>query len=1061
VIGAPVSYRRRPEFEKLIGFFANTLVLRTDLSGNPTFRQLLGRVREVALGAHAHQDLPFPLLVEALRPERSLSRNPIFQVMLALQPSPFVPIELPELTITPASHPIDTGTAKFDLSLSIHESDRELSCLLEYSTDLFESGTVSRLLEHFERFLEQAVDDPERRISEMQLLSENDRRQVLVGWNQTTQPSAESSVHALVEEQARRTPDAIAVFCGKDKINYSELNARANQLAHYLIYRGVGPETLVAVATERGVEMIVALLGVLKAGGAYVPIDPSFPKDRIACIFQDSKVRLVLTQDRLVAELPATDVEKVRLDADWSAIGRESAENPVTNISPGTLAYLIYTSGSTGRPKGVQVEHRAVVNLLTSMKQEPGLEAGDVLLAVTTLSFDIAGLEIFLPLITGATVAVASRDEVVDPEKLLACMRRCGATVMQATPATWRMLLALGWEGDAKLKVLCGGEALPRELADKLLPRCQTLWNLYGPTETTIWSCVHRVRGDENFAVVPIGRPIANTTAYVLDARRKPVPIGVTGELYIGGLGVSRGYFGSPELTSEKFVPDPFGASSNARLYRTGDLASYDPDGNLHFCGRNDTQVKLRGFRIEAAEIETLLTREAAIQSAIVLLREDTPGEPILVAYVVLRPGQDVDLAILGRKLGEFLPEYMVPAGFAVLDALPLTPNGKVNRRELPPPGSLHIPGSAFLATRDEIEAALVRIWEKVLNISGIGVRDNFFQLGGHSLLAVKLISQIRTVIGREIPLASLFQGATIEHLANVLRQTADGLSYPLVMELSTSAQRAGKTSHAKRPFFCVAAPGVNALGYAALARHLDSDQPVYKLQAPRKGKPASLGPRPYTAAEWEGMAAEYILALRAVQAEGPYFLGGMCGGARIAYDMARQLEAEGEKVGLLAIFDTWAFENTQNRMLWKIDYYRNRLLAICRIPLKEQLNTWREILQRRVGSELNPQPLLWAAANWPGPDFVPRTYPGRITLFKLSRQPFYRVRDPQLGWGSRALRGVDVHVVHMRSAGSHMELFREPLVAKLAQMLTDTLLRDSAPEPEDAVCAGVQSNVV
>ena len=410
VIGAPVSYRRRPEFEKLIGFFANTLVLRTDLSGNPTFRQLLMRVREVALSAHAHQDLPFQMLVEALRPERNLSRNPLFQVMLALQPSSFAPIELPAaLTLSPDAHPIDTGTAKFDLSLSISESDRELSCLLEYNTDLFEHVTISRLLDHFERFLEQAVDDPERRLSEVRLLTESERQQVLVDWNQTTQPSAESTVHALVEAQERRTPDAIAALCGREKISYSELNARANQLAHYLVHRGIGPETLVAVAVERGVEMVIALLGVLKAGGAYVPVDPGFPKDRIAYMLQDSKVRLVLTQDRLVSDLPQTGVENVRLDADWGVIAQEGRENVADRVSPETLAYLIYTSGSTGKPKGVQVEHGAVVNLLTSMQREPGLVASDVLLAVTTLSFDIAGLELFLPLVTGATIAVATR----------------------------------------------------------------------------------------------------------------------------------------------------------------------------------------------------------------------------------------------------------------------------------------------------------------------------------------------------------------------------------------------------------------------------------------------------------------------------------------------------------------------------------------------------------------------------------------------------------------------------------------------------------------------------
>ncbi len=635
-VGIPVANRGRSELEGLIGFFVNTLVLRTDLSGDPAFVDLLARVREATLGAMAHQDLPFEKLVEEVNAARDLSRNPLFQVLFSMQG--LSPPAVPLGDLAASSMPIDLGISKFDLSVYLGESGGELHGFIEYNTDLFDAQTIERLVGHYRRLLEAIVANPSARVSELALLTTDERRQVLVDWNATARDyPRDRTVVQLFEEQAGRRAGETALQYEGGSLTYGELNARADGLAARLRGLGVRPGVLVGLCVERTAALLVGLLGTLKAGGAYVPLDPAFPAQRLAFMLQDCGASVLLTQASLEGLLPVGGVQVVYLDRmEPGEVGGGGALPPVAG--PDDLAYVLYTSGSTGKPKGVEVEHRALTNFLWSMRSEPGCGEGDALLAVTTLSFDIAGLELYLPLITGARVVLASREVAADGRRLAGYLEGSAATLMQATPATWRMLIDAGWQGSPKLTALVGGEALPAELVGPLLERTGALWNLYGPTETTIWSSVQRVMsaGEQ----ITVGRPIANTTFYIVDRALQPVPIGVSGELLIGGEGLARGYRGRPELTAEKFIGDAFSGEAGARLYRTGDLARYRADGQVVHLGRLDQQVKVRGFRIELGEIEAALAGCPGVGQAVVAAREDTPGGAALAAYVVAQPGQ-------------------------------------------------------------------------------------------------------------------------------------------------------------------------------------------------------------------------------------------------------------------------------------------------------------------------------------------------------------------------------------------------------------------------------------
>jgi amino acid adenylation domain-containing protein len=651
----------------------------------------------------------------------------------------------------------------FDLFLNFVEKQSGLFLECDYNSDLWDATTIERWVGHLRTLLESVTENPGESLAGLPVLSTAERLQLLSGWNNETRRDYPKDVclHGLFEAQAQRTPEAVALIDARQRLTYRELNLQADRIAAQLRTLGVGPAVLVGVCVERSVEMVVALLAILKAGGAYVPLDPAFPRDRLAFMIEDSGMRLILTESRLVATVPAGGIDMVCLDT----LPRvELAAAPTARAaSTEDLAYVLYTSGSTGQPKGVQIPHRAVVNFLTSMQREPGLRPADTVLALTTLSFDIAGLELFLPLVTGAKVVVASREDVIDGQRLAKLMAASRVSVAQATPAAWRMLLESGWQGGKSLKILCGGEAIPPDLAERLLGCCGELWNMYGPTETTIWSTTCRLNAG---VPITIGRPIANTEIFILDVRQQPVPVGVLGELYIGGDGLARGYHNRPELTAEKFVRHPFNPVPGARLYRTGDLARYRTDGSIEFQGRIDHQVKIRGFRIELGEIESVLCQHSSVRQAVVMARGEASGNRRLVAYLV---GESPAPTVteLQEHLRRKLPEYMVPGAFVFLEKFPLTNNGKINRQSLPEPEQERPElAAAYVAPRTGIESTLAGIWSEVLEIERIGVHDHFFELGGHSLLAVRTISRIRQQLEVDMPLSTLFDAPTVAELA-------------------------------------------------------------------------------------------------------------------------------------------------------------------------------------------------------------------------------------------------------------------------------------------------------
>ncbi|MER7773350.1 amino acid adenylation domain-containing protein, partial [Kitasatospora sp. NPDC096140] len=779
-IGTPIAGRTDDALDQLIGVFINTLVLRTDTSGNPSFNELVGRVRETSLRAYAHQDLPFERLVEAVNPERSLARHPLFQVLLTFNNTDYQGAldsldGLPGLTVERQS--VDTSAAKFDLAFGFTEQfdgqgrAHGLAGVLEFATDLFDQATAHAFVDRLLRLTAAAVAAPSGPIGSIDLLDEVEAGLVVEGWNETACEVPGRSVVELFAERVAVSPDAVAVVSGEVSLSYAELDARAERLAALLVARGVVAERFVAVALPRSVDLVVALLAVWKAGAAYLPLDTEYPADRLAFMLADADPVLVLTTTELLAELPELAVECLLLDALESDAAGPVPAVPVGSGSLSASAYVIYTSGSTGLPKGVVVPQGALVNFVAAMGDRFGLGVGDRLLAVTTVGFDIAGLELFVPLVSGAAVVVAARDVVRDPVALCALVRSSGASVMQATPSLWRAVLAQDASVVERLRVLVGGEALPSDLAVELAARAVSVANMYGPTETTVWSTVWDVVG-EAAGSPRIGRPIANTRVYVLDGGLRPVPAGVPGELYIAGEGVVRGYWRRPELTAGRFVADPFG-SAGSRMYRTGDLVRWTRGGELEYLSRVDDQVKLRGFRIELGEIESVLAAHGHVAQAAVLVREDRPGDKRLVAYVVPSgEGRPVAADLRALAAGR-LPEYMVPSAFVVLDAFPLTPNGKLDRRALPAPE--YGADSVGRAPRSPREEILCGLFAETLGVESVSIDDDFFQLGGHSLLATRLVSRIRSVLDVELAVRQVFEASTVAELATAIDESAVG----------------------------------------------------------------------------------------------------------------------------------------------------------------------------------------------------------------------------------------------------------------------------------------------
>ncbi len=780
LIGTPIANRNRSELEGLIGFFVNTLVLRIDLSGKPNFNQLLGRVREMAMDAYAHQDLPFEMLVEVLQPERDLSHAPLFQVDFLLQNSPPSPLELTGLTATPLT--TENDTAKFDLTLGMENTGAELKGVWEYNTDLFDRSTIERLTGNFITLLEALVVNPQQPIFQLPLLTEVEAKELLKDWNATEKAYPfHQCIHQLFEEQAARTPAAVAVVFEGQELTYQELNIQANQLAHYLQSLGVNSEVLVGIYLERSLLVIVGLLAVLKAGGAYIPLDPDYPQQRLTYMAEDAQISLLLTQESLLDSLPVEDVGVIVLDKLAEILTVQSPENPLSEVVPENLLCLLYTSGSTGKPKGVMLTHAALVNHSWGISEVFGLTESDRVLQFASFGFDVAAEEIFPTWLKGGTVVLRPGQMFATLTDFADFIEQESLTVLNITPAYWHewaiaVSQSLATVPSSLRVVAVGGDAV--------LPETVNIWrqmvgkrvqciNVYGPTEASVTAIVHDLLDyqSEKINSVLIGRPIANTKAYILDQNLQPVPIGVKGELHLCGVRLARGYLNRPELTAEKFINNPFAHSPFNRLYKTGDLARYLPDGNIECFGRIDNQVKIRGFRIELGEIEAVINQNIDVQTSCVIIREDTPGDKYLVAYIVAHYERIPMISELRQFLSSKLPLYMVPQAFVFLESLPLTTNRKVDRRALPAPDKIGNRRDQYVAPRNGIEEMLVQIWTEILKIEQVGIYDNFFEIGGHSLLATQLVSRIRSLFKIELPLRSLFGAATVAELAHLIGQ--------------------------------------------------------------------------------------------------------------------------------------------------------------------------------------------------------------------------------------------------------------------------------------------------
>ncbi|HEX7333555.1 MAG TPA: amino acid adenylation domain-containing protein [Pyrinomonadaceae bacterium] len=773
-VGMPIANRNRAETESIIGFFVNNLVFRSDLNGNPTFESFLAQVKEETLNAFAHQDMPFEKLVEELQPERSLSYMPLFQVTFLVQNSVEGEGELLHEDLNITGLTVEVATTKYDLSVSVTEIDHQQFVLAVYNSDLFDAATIRRLLNHYQTLLESILADPQQRIAELPLLTEDEQGLFAAVNNTQTEYPSEKRVHELFEEQAARRPEAVAVVCEGRELNYRELNQQANRLASYLRRRGVGPETIVGILMERSLEMVVGLLGVLKAGGAYLPLDLNYPKQRLALMLEETQVSLILTQERWLESLPEFNGDVLCLDRELAVFADEDASNLPAINDPDSLAFVFYTSGSTGKPKGVMATQRSAVNYLAHIVRDYQVSPADVVLQTASLSFDASVRDIIGPIVAGAKLVLIPDADVKDPFALLSRIKDHGVTcILSIVPTMLRSLTdasaETGTTGSTLRLILTSGESL-------LLSECArvrtvlgervSIFNQYGATECTMSSTRYRAPEAVSSGPALVGKPIANSEVYVLDTDLRQCPIGVPGEIHIGGVGVARGYVMSPGLTALKYIPNPFSKEDGARLYRTGDLGRFLPSGDIELQGRVDRQVKVRGIRIEPGEIETVLNDHENVREAVVIVREDTPGNQRLVAYVVLRQPDNNLRAFVKTRV----PDHMVPASFVVMDKLPVTPNGKIDYSALPIPDETSFDSSKeFVAPRNQLEETLAQIFSEILGIQRVGIHDNFFELGGHSLLATQVVSRIRKTLKVDLPLRVIFDSPTIANLATTV----------------------------------------------------------------------------------------------------------------------------------------------------------------------------------------------------------------------------------------------------------------------------------------------------
>jgi amino acid adenylation domain-containing protein len=1067
-VGAPIANRNLADTEGLVGFFVNLLVMRAELRPGATFRERLREVREFALAAYDHQDVPFDMVVEAVRPQRSAGTSPLVQVTFDLDSPRGGEMQLADLTLSV----VDThlGTSKRDLSLTLADDGELLQGGFVFSSILFDAVTIRRLAARLETLLTAIAAAPDGKIDELGLLAAADRRQLLA-WNGAVPaaPAVSGGVQLLFEQQADRTPDGIAVAGSGGQLTYAELEARANRLAHHLRRHGVGAESLVALCLERSEEMVVAILGVLKAGGAYLPLDPGEPRQSLGFILDDARPALLVTRETLRPALPAACPETVLLDTDGPAIEREGSARPTSRTAPDDLLYVIYTSGSTGRPKGVMIAHRQMLNYVASLCPQLDLPPGAGYAMVSTFAADLGCTMLYPALASGGCLHVLHERQAADPAALAEYFAGHAIDALKIVPSHLAALLSHPRPQDLlpRRRLVLGGEASRWEWIAKLqelAPDC-VVFNHYGPTETTVGVLVRRLESAAGRrGPVPLGRPIHDTRAYLLDRNLQPVPVGVPGQLHVGGAALGRGYLDRPGLTAERFLPDPFGGAPGGRLYATGDLARHLPDETVEFVGRTDHQVKLRGFRIELGEIEAALTADSRVREAVVTLREDAAGERRLVAYVVAGAGGEAPAAgELRERLRERLPERMIPAAFVSLAELPLTPNGKVDRRALPAPEQTGArPDRVTVPPRDALERQLLGIWQDVLRVQPIGVHDNFFELGGHSLLMVTVMTRIQKATGSMPPLATLLQQQTIADLAAALRQDQPVPQDAPLVRMQPRGRR--------QPFFCVHPAGGSVLSFVELARQMAPDQPFYALQADGGGPDGQLG--------IEDLAASYVTEVLQAQPEGPYSLGGHSFGGVVAYEMARQLQRQGRTVALLALLDAAPAGAEERDAPLDDGALMGNFALQLGLPLEEVLRPpaefeamtadeqLAEVLRRAQLRGLAPEQMRHDEARHrlarlaghieARKRYVPLPYAGRVTLFRARqqllaagpdrnprladavRQGLPRVADLEMGWGELAAQGVEVHEL----PGHHFSMLRPPNVSILAETLRGCLSR-------------------
>jgi amino acid adenylation domain-containing protein len=1050
-VGSVVAGRNRMEVEGLIGFFANTLVLRGDLSGDPSFRVLLQRTRTLCMGAYANQDMPFGELVRELQPERDMSHSPLFQVVFVLQNASAPAMKFPGLRVTGADL-LDTGGSKFELTLSIKEIGKALNAAVEYRTDLFDAETVRRMLNHYQTLLEGITANPDARLSELPLLSEREREQILVEWNRTeTEYPRQRCVHELFTEQATRRRDAVAVVYDNQKLSYRELDQQTNQLANYLRTIGVGPETLVGICMDRSLQMIVGILGILKAGGAYVPLDPSYPKERLAFMLEDTQAKVVLSLEEFKELLPRRDIRVIALDRERKMIAQHSTAPVDSGTKPHNLAYVVYTSGSTGIPKGVMVEHRAIVRLVRNSNYL-SLDSSDRVAQISNASFDAITFELWGALLNGASLVGISRVASLEPALLGETIAEQSISTLFLTTSLFNRIAAESPSVFSKVRnLVIGGEAADGERIKSVLSTAppRRLINAYGPTENTTFSTWYLANSATDS--VPIGQPIANSRVYVLDKQLRAVPIGVTGELFLAGDGLARGYLNRPELTAEKFITNPLPEEPGERLYRTGDLVRWRSDGELEFLGRMDQQVKIRGYRIELGEIESVLKQHKQVKDCAVLAREDRPGDKRVVAYLVIKKKAERDLAVnsLRSYLKSKLPDYMVPSNFVVLESLPLTPNGKLDHKALPEP-ELHRTSlvEKYIEPRTGMEKALAEIWVDVLGTKQVAANDNFFELGGHSLLAVQLFSQIEKTLGHRLPLATLFRAPTIAALAALIQEPDRNQGWSPLISIQPHGDRL--------PFFAVHCGYGQVLFYRPLTQLLGPNQPFYGFQS------EGLDGRPFKHASVESLASYYIEEMRRVQPHGPYFLGGYCTGGVIAFEMAQQLRAEGEEIGLLVLFDAYnpvrrpcrytLAQRVKLRFQYashlapgeRIRYFAHKFDG----HLKKWQGRFQKMRYRTLSMDVDAgvvpgelrQLHVTLALERARDAYKPKAYPGRINLIRSTTPSDYSYYSPDytadFGWTELAEGGLEIHYI----PGDHVSIFEEPNVGVTAEKLRGLL---------------------